>query len=295
MDEDDVLPPEVRAEVEKVKREEGISEPETEEPARAEVPPERPLSRRQQIEQERVAQIQAANDRAAAAERIATEIREAREKDIERFTRMETLLQESLRHREEAARPAPAPAEDDGAKIAKLRRQATEALTAGKLDEYHELQDEITDIRAESRARKLISELPKPAEAPQQKPAWVSAIESQYPDVLTHANGLNTVAAYAQMDPAQFGPEKLKKAFERARGELGTGKKKESEEENGRRREMLAGGPVNGNGHSPAPRKGEKFVNVPKNYKEIARRAGMSPEDYIRSYAAMNPDEISRE
>lgn len=296
---EDVLPPEVRAQVDKIKAEGDEGAPADgdggdAEPARAPVPPERPLSRRQQAEQERLELIRAADARAAKAEELVTELRTARERDVERLARMEALLEHGLRQREPEPQRQAAPVEDPTVQIQKLRRQATDALASGKLDEYHDLQDQITDIRADVKARQRIAELPRP-EAPQmQKPAWVQAVEAQFPEVVTHANGLNTVAAFAQIDPSQFGPEKLKKAFTRARDELGLGKKRETPEENGRRREMLSGGPVNGSGRAPAG-KGEKFVNVPKNYREIARRAGMTPEDYVRSYAQMNPGDVGRE
>ena len=104
-----------------------------------------------------------------------------------------------------------------------------------------------------------------------------------------HPEGLNHVAAFASLDRTGFGPEKMQKAFNRAREELGLAKR--SDEKNQQARAMLAGGPSS-SGPRPGNGKGGKQVNMPAGWKDAARKAGMSADDYIRAYVDMHPEAV---
>ena len=295
--EEDVLPPEVRAEVDKIKQEEGGEEgaPETE---RVEVaPPERPLSRRARAEEDRKAEIQAANERAAAAAKIAEDVRaqlaERDMADAERWGRLEGMLAQRQQPQPVQEQPKP----DKGPDPDKYNRQMTkakDALAKGDIDEYHRrIEKALLQKAKEQIAPELAARIPQAQQAPMQKPMWVVAVENQFPDVVQHPRGLNAVAAFAQMAGGQLTPESLQAAYVRARQEIGGGAGNPQRE---RQKDMMRGGSVNGNGGgNRGGNGGGRTVNVPKNWREIARGAGMSEQDYLRSYAQMNPGEVSRE
>lgn len=296
---DDELPPEVQAEVDKARREGGEEPPEVE-VERAAIPAGdgRPLSRRQQAEQERMAQIEAANRRSEAAEKIAEELRAARAADSERFARMEQALEFVARQRQEAPPPqhrqeAPAPSVDE--QVKKLRRDANDALGKNDIDAFHDANEQIARVigraEADSRVRAAMAQMPQPQQPQIQKPAWVSAVEAQHGDVLMNPRGLNTVAAFLGISDEAFGPEKLDKAFKRAREELGLAKRKD--ETNERQRAMLSGGPTNGTTRSNG--KSKPQARMPAGWQEAARKAGMSKEDYIRAHVEMHPEDVVRE
>lgn len=287
------LPESVKDEVNAIREQEGLEpQAEPEEAERVEV---KPLSRRAQKEQERNEQIKAAEERAAKAAEIAEDLRKKREEDAARLERMERMLQD---FGQRAQQPAPVqqrqePDKDWSETYSKHMKRAKEALVKGDMDEYHERMEKAYLIKAKAEiGADIAKRIPQAAPAMPTKPAWITAVESQFPDVMMHPTGTQAVTAFAALDQTPMSPEKLQRAFTRAREELGLAKR--SQETNQAKRQMLAGASTNGTAKTSSG-KGEHYVNVPKNYKDIARRAGMSPEDYIRSYAAMNPREVSRD
>jgi hypothetical protein len=289
---DDELPESVKAEVEAAKKEGERAEDVPIETEAVNLPGEQESkeSRRQRKERERQEERQAFVERTERAERIAEELRAGQ-------AALAARLDAALQQRQEPAAREPS-TDDVRDKYDRQMKKAKEALAAGNLDEYHERLDRAFELkhghRAVQDARQFIPQAPQ---AQPQKPAWATAVESQFPDVVMHANGLNAVAAFAALDPAQLGPEKLQRAFTRARAELGLGKGTPAapNPERERQRQMLASGPTNGGGRGSGGGRGETVLNgVPKNYREIARSAGMSPEAYLKSFAIMNPQNVSR-
>jgi hypothetical protein len=295
MSEDAGIPQDVLDEVEKIKQQEAGGAP-TEEEREAAPIVDKPLSRRAEAAQRlqaTVAEAQARADaavaRAEAAERIAGELRAGREADEAWRRRME----EAVAQRQQPTREEPET--DFDGKIRKQRKKADEALAANNLSEYHDRMEAITDLKVQQADARR----PKPQAPPAQqpgKPPWVSAVESQFPEVVTHPNGLNAVMSFANLDGTtaqNITPERLQRAYTRAREELGLAQRRT--ETTDARRQMLsgAGGGSGGGGKGAGGSKGPT-VNVPKNYREIARRAGMSPEEYVRAYADMNPSDVQR-
>jgi hypothetical protein len=104
---------------------------------------------------------------------------------------------------------------------------------------------------AEIRARAAIQptipdprQFQQPAQQQQfQKPAWVQVVENEYPDVVTHDRGFDTVASFMRISgvqPAAVNADALRKAFGRAREELGT--KQRQEQQIANKRQIMAGG-----------------------------------------------------
>lgn len=287
---DDELPEAVRAEVEAAKREGVNDEPAETEAVGLPEQEETRESRRQRRERERQEERAALNERTTNAERIAEELRAGRLEDANRLARLEQMVQQGSQQRTEA--PA---VKDWRDTYDKQMKKANDALAAGNMAEYQERSARAFEARAEASVMEKVRGLiPAPQQPQMQKPVWANAVESQFPDVMMHPNGLNAVAAFANLDPAQLGPEKLQRAFTRARTELGLAKAAPAPNpERDRQRQMLASGPTNGGARGGS--KAEPTVNgVPKNYKEIARAAGMKPEDYVKSFAKMNPGNVSR-
>jgi hypothetical protein len=123
-----------------------------------------------------------------------------------------------------------------------------------------------------------------------EKPGWVTAVESRYGDVMINPRGLTAVAGFMNILDGQFGPEKLDKAFQRAREELGLTKR--NDEKIQEKRQLLAGGPTHGAPRSNGGGKNGKQVKLPANWREVARKAGIPEADYVREYAAMNPSDV---
>lgn len=293
----DALPPEVQAEVAKALTD-------GEEPASVE--PEEThevrLSRRQQRHAEREEELRGAKERAESAERMAAELRQATEAQAARLSRMEQMLEGVGRMASQPVQAEPPKPKDVAEEVRRLERKATEALTKGDMDEYHRRMRKATRLEIEA---DLLPRIPNPQQfqaPPQmpQKPAWVSAVENQFPDVVTHQRGFDTVAAFIQLQGGGVGldPDRLKKAFERTREELGLKQREQDQHE--RKRQMLAGGPTNGasRGGAVGGKSGTKVsikLQGGLNPTEIARRAGMSVQDYAKAYAAMNPGDVEKE
>lgn len=288
---DDELPEAVRAEVEAAKREGANDEPAETEAVGLPEQEETRESRRQRRERERQEERAALNERTTNAERIAEELRAGRLEDANRLARLEQMIGQQGQQRQEA--PAPKDWRDT---YDKQMKKANDALAAGNMAEYQERSARAFEARAEASVMEKVRGLvpQQQAQQPGPRPLWVTAVESQFPDVMMHGNGTNAVAAFLGLDPGQLGPEKLQRAFTRARTELGLAKTPATPSpERERQRQMLASGPTNGGARGGS--KAEPTVNgVPKNYKEIARAAGMKPEDYVKSFAKMNPGNVSR-
>lgn len=288
---EDDLPESVQAEVDKIRSDEGGGEPapiEHIEVAPIEV--ERPKSRKQQAEEERAAQFRAVEERATKAEQLAQEIRN--ESNL-RYARLEALLEAGQRQAPIEQQPERREGKDWREKADKAMKRAEKALAEGKLGEYHEQYTKAMELRMEAKFNPRLEETQQrfQQQIPQQqmsKPAWVTSVENEFPDVVQHAAGLNTVAAFINLDGTPgFSPEKLKRAFLRARQEIAPGERS-AQAPSERSRQLLSGSPTGGGGRgAPAAANGSPKVSVPKNYKEIARSVGMTPEQYVRAAADM--------
>ena len=309
----DTLPPEVQAEVDKIRQEEGLDEPKPEETSE---PQTVHLSRRAQKEQERQEELAQARQRAdqaaqeaAAARAAAAEAQAANERTARQLAELTALAQQSYQPSQQQDRDEP---RDPGAWRDKYDRQvkkAKEALTAGNLDEYHERILKAAEIRAKAavpqgmdprQVQQMVQQhMPQQV---QQKPPWVTMVENEFPDVVTHGRGLETVGVFMRLttneDAQNINPENLRKAFGRAREELGTKQRTEAQRE--QKKQMLSGGGSGGARSGGAGGKGEPAVvirGLPKgaDYREVARRAGMTPQEYARAYAQMNPQDVEKD
>lgn len=299
---DDGVPQELKDEVERIRQEEGGESGEEDGEEQVEVKLSRRQAAKQKTEEKEAAETARANEileaTRTASERIATMAAE-RAQDAQRMARLEGLLEATVVNQRERVVQPQAQQEPAENIYRKKMKEANTALAAGKLDDYHDLQREANEAIVEDRIRRSQAEIARYIPQPQQqfqKPDWVSAIESQFGDVIMHPNGQNAVANFHQImygAGSRPSPETLHKAYTRAQEELGL-KSKEDPAKLDRKRAMLSGGRVNGSNKTSGGGK-EEYVNVPKNYKEIAKRAGMSPEQYLRSYAESNPKDVSRE
>lgn len=292
---DEELPEHVQAEVDAIKRQEGIATTEdgnfTDETVQeAAPPPPPPKSRRAQERAEEAERVKAAEDRAAKAEAAVAEVRR---EAAERHARLEGLIEAGNQHRQQPiyVQPAPGPApppKDYSAERRTALREAQKALAGGDYDGWQEHQDKANALQVEEMMSRRMAEFeqrqPQQQQAPQQKPIWLTAVENQFSDVLAHAKGPGTVAAFMQMEgigPQNFNAETMQKAFVRARKELGLSSGAPAPTE--QQRQVHAGGAVNGSSRPAASNGASKSVNVPKNWREIARRAGMTEAQYLRA------------
>lgn len=300
---DDVLPENVRAEVDAIRESEGLDDPKPAEPE--EETPVR-LSRRAQKEQERQEELSAAREKAEKAAEAIEQLRREREEDRARADRLERTFAELAnlaRQPVPVQQEAPRDAGDWRDKYDKQMKKAKEALEKGQIDEYHERFSKAQELRTVATLAPRIPD-PRQFQQPQQqqwvKPAWVQSVENEFPDVIQHQRGFDTVTAFIGIvDPtgANRGkPETLKKAFERARTELGT--KARAEEQREQKRQMLAGGGSGGRPAGSGGRGNAPVVNVKlpkgKDFRQIARASGMTEQEYARAYAAMNPEDVER-
>lgn len=297
----DDIPQDVLDEVNKIREEDGgdpvvVGEEESE---RAPLPrPSRRAAKEHEREEREAKLLEAAEEARKTAEEAREEARKERAADREKMARLEALLEaQVMGQRSQVQEPAPKVEdnEDWRDKHAAHMRDAKAALAKGELDEYEAARDRAADVKLNAR---LAQERQKqqPQVQPQrqfQKPEWVAAVESQFADVMMHPSGTNTVAAFAQMDPGPLTPEKLQKAFTRSRKELGLAPKEEDIEA---KKQMLSGGRVNGTSKgSSNGGKGELMVNLPRNWRAIAKQSGVPEKEYVRQYAAANPGDVTRE
>lgn len=294
--EDEGLPESVQAEVDAIKRQEGIGgttddgkyTEETEQVAAP--PPAAPKSRRAQEREEEAKRISAAEDRAAKAEQA---IETLRRESAERHARLEGLLEAGNQHRqqqpvyvERAPAPAPPP-KDFQAEILAAKRAGQKALADGKYDEWDDHQTRANALQAEEMFNRRMQDFeqrqPRQQQQIPEKPIWLTAVENQFLDVLQHQRGPGTVAAFMQMEgigPQTFNAENMQKAFARARKELNLAPASSTPTE--QQRQVHAGGPVNGSSRPSGSGGNGKQVKVPKNWRQIARQAGMTEAQYLR-------------
>jgi hypothetical protein len=279
------LPQSVKDEMEAAKKEGGEQEAPEEE-----AQPERvQLSRRAQKEEDRKAEISAANERAEKAERLAETIRQ---ESNERLARMEGMIGGLAQQRQEPQYQArPAVTEDANEQARRLRKEAKAALVAGEFDDYEEKTTRANAIERDDAIQRAVRSLPQPQQQ-QRLPDWVTAVEAQFPDVVMHPAGKNAVAAFGQIEMAKTGraidPQGLMSAFTRAREELGIAKRNDTQ--NTQRRQQMASGPSNGATHSRGAR--EQSVMMPKGWESVARKAGVPLKEYAKQYAASNPKDV---
>ena len=294
MAEDDKLPPEVQAQVDAA-REEGEQQDQQAGGEEEKTETVR-LTRREKAAQEKQAREEeerAAREAAKEAARLAKEANERVERNeresLERMARLEALLAGRQQERTTEVKEEREDKDDDWRdKYDRHQKKAKEALAAGDMDEYHERMTKAAVVRAKAEMRKDMPK-PQPQQQVQQKPPWLGALEAQFSDVVLHPQGLQAVSAFAQLNTQGTPQERVQKAFERARQELGL--KKHDAETNQRQRQMMGTG-----GRVQAQRSGSTgpAVRMPANWREVARRAGMSAEDYARAYAESNPDAVER-
>jgi hypothetical protein len=184
------------------------------------------LSRRKREQQERDDRMSALEaDRTARTEeaaRLRAELQQTREG----LARMQGAVEQLGKRQSQPREPAGPSEEPIERRIAKTVKSANEALGKNDLDSYHEHMLEAMDLKAQAIVEAREKSRPAPAAAAAQvpqKPAWVTAIEFQYPDVLTHPRGQSTVFAFEPIVGGNFSPEKLHTMFRRARAELGLG------------------------------------------------------------------------
>ena len=254
------------------------------------------LSRRKKEQQEREERLKAAEDRAAAAERIANELRQqsAQESAHLRGTLEQMQRQFTASQQQPTARPAAE--EPIERRISTEMKAAEAALKASDLGEYHERMGRLMDLRAEAKAQAIIAAQPKPQvqQQPQQqqRPPWVMAIEMQYPDVLSHPRGQQTVGIVDQLlSHEPWGPDRLHKAFQRARTELGMKPAAAPAPAAGQR---ALYGSIQTSGTGGGGRRGadgSESVTVPKEYLSMATRSGMTKAQAAKAWKDSYPDE----
>lgn len=285
----DGLPEEVVAEIE------GAQEGGGEEGGQDEAPVTFKLSRRKKEQQEREERVKAAEDRAARAEQLANEIRQQSATEtahlrgtLEQFQRQFQGFQQQANQPRQAQDEVPVEK-----RISNEIRAAEEALAKSDLREYHERMGHIMDLKAQVQAQAIFAKMPQPQAqaAPQaQKPAWVTAIEFQYPDVLSHPKGQQTVAIVDQLlGSEQWGPERLHKAFQRSRTELGL-KPTAAPPSNGQRALYGSVNSTSVGGGRPSAG-GEDKVSVKRSDLEMAKRFGMTAAQYAKAQKESFPNE----
>ena len=294
--EDSELPPEIAAEAARIRAEgETGAEPAPVEEVQVEAVEERPKSRRQQAEEERAAQLKAIDERAAKAAEIAEK---TRQELAESMGQMRSMLEQQRQPQYfiPPQQQQPEKEKDWRDKHAKAMKKAETALAEGKLGDYHDHLRRALRIEMEAEFKPKIEDVSQRAQAfqqqqPMQLPSWIPAVESSFSDVLKNPQGRDMAITFARIEMsktpgAMFNAQILEKGFERARQELGLSR--QAPETTERAKQLLSGGAVNGgSGRAPASANGKPKVSVPKDYKEIARRVGMTPEEYVRQAAAM--------
>lgn len=292
--------------------------PDAPEEVEAEIP-EPPKSRRQRAQEAADAQF-----------RRLTELAEAQAKRQQEF---EERMARTFEQRQQPQYQVPAPqyqppAPQQGprnleAEIYALNNERRRLIGGNDYDKFIEVTDKIAALHAE----KLVQEQLGRIRIPQPErpvPSWVRAVEAQYPDVLAHPMGDRSVRHYVSlMDAAGenvHSVDALRKAFEKAAGELGLRQARQqarrqdddsvSIPEPGQGREArqamlgnsrgqnLSG--RGGSGGSGAGKGGPRVSGLQKGWEGMAKMAypNLSASDaqakYLRAYAKMNPDKVTK-
>lgn len=208
-------------------------------------------------------------------------------------TKLSQVEQESARHRgafevltrqqqiqQGAQQPAPRKSPDE------MKRAAREALDAGKFDDWDRLNTEaiLEQVKGLIPAQQPGYSGPHPV---------VQAMMSQFPAVLNAGQrGIDMAIAQdnvlAAMGVAD-GPERYRKAFELASNTLG-GQSQQPQPFSQASRGALAG--VAGARNSGQSNGGEPGIMLSAYEKEVARRCGMSLEEYATFLAEGQPDRV---
>lgn len=261
-------------------------------------PPEEPvkvsLSRRERERQANEERIAAAERRAQELESKLNEAQRARDAEAQAWREIALRQQQPQQYQRQEEPREERPV---GEQVARRMKQATEALGKGDIDEYHRRLSQANELQMQA----MLAKLPKPSAQPQQqfqpkqKPAWMLAIEMENVDVLTAPRGeMMTIAAHDHfLGHQNVTPESLREAYALVRKQLNLpGKKNGSNgtSNNSQARQLYSGA---GSSSVGGGKRESGSVKLTPSQLAVARRVGMSPQDYARAYAQSNPDEVS--
>lgn len=280
---------EVQGDIEAVDETQGEGAPEQTETIR--------LSRRKREQQERDDRMAALEaDRTARTEeaaRLRAELQQTREAQARMQGALEQISQRQAQPRETG--PAEEPID---ARIKKALKLANAALSKPQadLDEYQEHMLSVMELKAQAIVEQRERARPAPQQAPQRvdKPAWVTAIEFQYPDVLTHPRGQQTVIAYEPLVEGNFSPEKLHRMFTAARTHLGLGAPAATtaaRPATQAARSLHTGITSTGTGPRRPAAAGDTEVKIPKKNLEEMMRAGLTRTQAAKAWRESYGDE----
>lgn len=192
-------------------------------------------------------------------------------------------------------RPAPqaaperqAPAPEDPRKIL---REANELLDKKDFEGYQERYADYIEARRPQPAAQAQQSYQGP---PPVNPI-LSAVMSQYSDVVTDPRGIPMAQAQDKVLEAQGlpdGPDRWNRAFTEARRVLGKKTNGKPAQFSPANREVLSGLPTNG-GTAPE-RSGEPGITLSPLEKEMARKFKMSETKYATHLAAMHPERMEK-
>lgn len=166
-----------------------------------------------------------------------------------------------------------------------IKRAAREALDAGKFDDWDRLNTEaiLEQVKGLIPAQQPVQSGPHPV---------VQAMMAQFPTVLNAGQrGIDMAIAQDNVLAAMGvpdGPERYRKAFELASNTLG-GQQPQAQQFSQASRGALAGVAGVRNGGAPS---GEPGIVLSAYEKEVARRCGMSLEEYAGFIAESQPDRV---
>jgi hypothetical protein len=167
-----------------------------------------------------------------------------------------------------------------------MKRAAREALDAGKFDDWDRLNTEaiLEQVKGLIPAQQPVQSGPHPV---------VQAMMAQYPAVLNAGQrGVDMAIAQDNVLAAMGvpdGPERYRKAFELASNTLG-GQQQQQPQFSQASRGALAG--VSGARNSGPTGAGDPGIMLSAYEKDVARRCGMSLEEYASFLAEAQPDRV---
>lgn len=197
----------------------------------------------------------------------------------------------------QSSRPAPVEPErpkitDD--QIEEVERAADEALAKNDYTSYRKHQRKLTRLIADQAAEEKFSRVPAQSEPqPGGIPPALLGFAVAHPDVIQKDPNLNWVRLKDQeleMMGWKPGPERVKKAFEMASQVLSGSAKSSGTGFSTSTAPILSGVPTNtgrAGGGSRAP-----GVILTDHEKFVAKKAGMTLEEYARNLAATHPDRV---
>jgi|SRR6185369_5756785 len=195
-----------------------------------------------------------------------------------------------LRGRIAAMSERPATPVTPAPKAAELRKQARKALDGQDFDEYERLTHEASVAAIEEKYGERLSQ--QAAQAPAPVPFPVQAVLNSFPDVLERPDGFRRAILEDQrlaLDGVPDGPARYRQAFEIVRAQIkpanGGGGKEGL-------RGILTATPTAraANGSAPGP-----GVNLTKYELDVAKRCGMTPEEYAKFLVEGKPDRLQGE